>query len=213
MAKRPIVHDSRARIFNAATTEFAERGFEAPGVDRIAAKACVNKAMIYYHFGSKLGLYLEVTRDMLRAVAGHVRTIAAGPETPEQKLDAWVATIVDEASQRPWFPPIMLRELASGVSHFDPDTVALMGTVATGVRDIITLGQRENSFGDADPLLVHLSIMGPVLLFFVRERAIERRPKSRLAATPAPAAIASPRSREQFILHMQHAVRGMLRKV
>ena len=94
MPKRTLVRDSRARIFDAATVEFAERGFEAAGVDRIAAKARVNKAMIYYHFGSKLALYLEVTRDMLRAVAGHVHAIADGPATPEQKLDAWVATIV-----------------------------------------------------------------------------------------------------------------------
>jgi AcrR family transcriptional regulator len=212
MPKRTLVRDSRARIFDAATVEFAERGFEAAGVDRIAAKARVNKAMIYYHFGSKLALYLEVTRDMLRAVAGHVHAIADGPATPEQKLDAWVATIVNEASQRPWFPPIMLRELASGVSHFDPDTLSLMAEVVNGVRDIITHGQRDNSFGDADPLLVHLSIIGPVLLFFVRERAIELRPASALVATPGAQAIIAPRSREQFILHMQQAVRGMLRK-
>ena len=204
--------DSKARIFEAATAEFADRGFEAAGVDRIAAKAHVNKAMIYYHFGSKLDLYLEVLRDMLRAVAGHVRAIADGPGTPEEKLDAWIATIVKEASQRPWFPPIMLRELAAGIPHFDPDTVALMGAVITGVTDIIAQGRRDDSFSDADPLLTHLSIMGPILLFVTRERLIERRSKSVLAATPGAEVITAPRTQEQFIRHMQHAVRGLLRK-
>jgi TetR/AcrR family transcriptional regulator len=212
MAKQQAELDSRTRILDAAAQEFAELGFEAAGVDRIAATAGVNKAMIYYHFGSKLDLYLEVTREMLRAVAGRIGTIADGPGTPEEKLDAWVVALVNEASQRPWFPPIMLRELASGMPHLDPGTVALMGEVVSGVRTIITLGQRDKSFRQADPLLTHLTIIGPMLLFFARERALARRSQNALAATPGAEAITSPISRERFILHMQQAVRGMLRK-
>ena len=60
--KRPVLRDSRAQVFAAAAAEFAERGYEAAGVDRIARAARVNKAMIYYHFGSKLDLYREVLR-------------------------------------------------------------------------------------------------------------------------------------------------------
>jgi AcrR family transcriptional regulator len=211
MTKRPLDRDSKGQIFAAAAAEFADRGFEAAGVDRIAAKARVNKAMIYYHFGSKQELYLEVLRDMLRAVSARARAIADGAGTAEQKVDAWVTTIVDEASQRPWFPPIMLRELASGVPHFDAETVSLMAAVVGGVRDIIVQGQEDGSFGDADPLLTHLSIIGPVLLFITRDRALERRPKGAIAG-PAAQLVAAPRSREQFIQHMQHAVRGLLRK-
>jgi TetR/AcrR family transcriptional regulator len=212
MARRQPGRDSRTQIFAAAAAEFAERGFEAAGVDRIAAKARVNKAMIYYHFGSKLELYLEVLRDMLRAVGGRARGIADGPGTPEEKVDAWVATIVEEASRRPWFPPIMLRELASGITHFDAETIGLMGVVVDGVRDIIVQGQQDGSFGDADPLLTHLSIIGPVLLFITRDRAIAKRPKSAIATSPGAHLIAAPRTRDEFIQHMQHAVRGLLRK-
>ena len=212
MARRQPARDSRGRIFTAATTEFAARGFEAAGVDRIAARARVNKAMIYYHFGSKLALYHEVLRDMLRAVSGRARAIADGPGTPEQKVDAWVETIVAEASQRPWFPPIMLRELASGITHFDAETVTLMASVVACVRDIIQQGQQDGSFGEADPLLTHLSIIGPVLLYITRDRALEQRPRPAIATAPAAHLVAAPRTREQFIQHMQHAVRGMLRK-
>lgn len=113
-------------ILAAAALEFAERGFGGARVDRIARRARVNKAMLYYHFGSKRDLYLEVVRDMLRAVGARARAIADGAGTAEQKLDAWIATIVAEAAARPWFPPIMLRELASGAPHFDADTFQMM---------------------------------------------------------------------------------------
>ena len=67
MARRTM-RDSRAAIFRAAALEFAERGYEAAGTDRIATRARVNKAMLYYHFGSKGELYAEVVRDMVGAV-------------------------------------------------------------------------------------------------------------------------------------------------
>src|ERR671914_1735857 len=97
-AGRSSRRDSREAVFRAAAAEFAERGYEAAGVDRIAAKARVNKAMLYYHFGSKLALYVEVLRDMFRAVGVRARALADGPGTPDAKLDAWVAMIVEEAS-------------------------------------------------------------------------------------------------------------------
>ena len=35
--------------------------------------------MLYYHFGSKRALYLEVVRDMVGAVGARARAIADGP--------------------------------------------------------------------------------------------------------------------------------------
>jgi AcrR family transcriptional regulator len=121
--KRAARRDTQAAIFRAAADEFAERGYDAAGVDRIAARARVNKAMLYYHYGSKLGLYVGVLRDMFRAVGVRARGIADGPGPADQKLDSWIVTVVEEAAARPWFPPIMLREIASGGPHFDPETL------------------------------------------------------------------------------------------
>jgi TetR/AcrR family transcriptional regulator len=206
MARRRA-RDSRQQVFRAAAAEFAARGYEAAGVDRIAARARVNKAMIYYHFGSKLELYVEVVRDMFRAVGARARELADSLDSPDAKIDAWVLTIVEEASARPWFPRIMLRELASGIPHFDQETLGLMSLVVAAWQDIVASGQDAGAFRrDADPLLTHLTIMPAVLVFFIREQAlVSRRSKGASAVT-------APRSRQQFIHHMQHAVRGMLRK-
>ena len=138
--KKSAARDSRAALFRAAALEFSERGYDAAGTDRIAARARVNKAMLYYHFGSKHDLYLEVVRDMVRTVGGRARAIADGPGTAEQKLDVWVTTIVEEAAARPWFAPIMLRELAAGAPHFDAGTFQMMNDVFAAVRDIIAQG-------------------------------------------------------------------------
>lgn len=195
--------DSQTAIFRAAAHEFSERGFDAAGVDRIAAAAGVNKAMLYYHFGSKRALYVDVLRDMFRAVGQKVRAIADGPGTPDGKLDVWIATIIDEAGARPWFPPIMLRELASGAPRLDPETFAMMNNVFAGVRDIIEQGQRDGTFGEADPLLTHLTLMPPVLIFFARQRALA-------VARGTSEGLAEPRERDDFVRHMQRVARRIL---
>ena len=201
---KSVATDSQSAIFTAAALEFSDRGFDAASVDRIAARAGVNKAMLYYHYGSKRAVYVEVLRDMFRAVGARARAIANGPGTASEKLDVWIATIVEEAAARPWFPPIMLRELASGAPRLDPETFALMNTVFAAVRDVITQGQDEGAFRDADPLLVHMTIMPPILIFFARQRI--------LASNRDTDGLAAPRQLDDFVRHMQASVRGMLRK-
>jgi TetR/AcrR family transcriptional regulator len=195
--------DSQAAIFAAAAREFAERGYDAAGVDRIAARARVNKAMLYYHYDSKLGLYLEVLRDMFRAVGRRARAIADGPGTAAAKLDAWIAAVVEEAGARPWFPPIMLREIAAGGTHFDAATIGMMNAVYLAVRDVIVQGQQEGTFRHVDPLLTHLTIMPAILIFFARQRVMQRRHVAGLGAV---------RAVEDFVVHMQGSARRMLQK-
>ena len=204
--RRPRGAESQAAIFRAAAHEFARRGYDAAGVDRIAAKAQVNKAMLYYHYGSKQGLYVEVLRDMFRAVGTRTRAIADGPGAAEGKLGAWILTIVEEAAARPWFPPIMLRELASGAAHIDRDTFGMMNAVYAALRDVIVQGQREGMFREADPLLTYLTILPAILIFFARQRVVAQRKNVQGLAA------AAPRHIDEFIRHMQGSARAMLRR-
>ena len=85
-------------MFAAAATEFAARGFAGANVDRIAAAARLNKAMIYYHFHSKAALYREILRDMFGAVARRRRAPSPPPTlAPADKIRAFIATIATEA--------------------------------------------------------------------------------------------------------------------
>ena len=203
---RPRGAQSQAAIFRAAAHEFAQRGYDAAGVDRIAARAHVNKAMIYYYFRSKQGLYVEVLRDMFRTVGARTGAIAEGEGTAEEKLDAWILTMVEEAADRPWFPPIMLRELASGAAHIDHETFGMMNGVYAAVRDVIVQGQREGTFRDADPLLTYFTVMPAILIFFARQRVVARLKRAQGLAA------AAPRHIDEFIPHMQASARAMLRR-
>lgn len=199
-----VTAPSQQAIFQAAAAEFSEHGFDAARVDRIAAAAGINKAMLYYHFGSKRGIYLAVLRDVFGAVGSRARAIADGPGTPDEKLNRWIATIAEVAEARPWFPPIMLREMASGAPRLDPETFGLMNAAFGAVRDILLEGQRSGVFRQVDPLLAHLTILPPILIFFARQWILARR---RLTL-----GVFEPRQLPEFVRYMQESVARMLRK-
>lgn len=64
--------DTRRRILEAATAEFAERGIAGARVDRIAASAGCNKSLLYTYFGNKDRLFKtifdSVVAEMVTAI-------------------------------------------------------------------------------------------------------------------------------------------------
>jgi AcrR family transcriptional regulator len=172
--RRTPLRDTRADVFHAAADLFSARGFDGVGVDDIAHVARINKAMIYYHFEDKLALYREVVRDMLRSVGTMAADIASRSEPADARLSAFVGGMVTLADQRPWFPPLMLREIAEGAPRLDPDTLALMKTVFLAFHRILHEGEQSGLFRPINPVLAYMSIIGPLLVNAARERAAAR---------------------------------------
>ena len=59
---------TRERIFEAATSEFAEHGLAGARIDAIAKRAAANKQLIYAYFGSKEKLFAAVLARQLARI-------------------------------------------------------------------------------------------------------------------------------------------------
>ena len=158
--------DSRQRLLDAAAEEFATHGFAGASVDRIAAAARINKAMLYYHFGSKGRLYQEIVGDMFRAVSARVGAVAASDMPSEAKLDLFIETIASEAEARPHFPTIWFREVAEGGAHLDAGTLGDITGILKVLNGILQEGVRAKQFQPANTFVIHAGIVAPLLLFF-----------------------------------------------
>ena len=163
--------DTRHAIFEAAAHEFSESGFDGVSVDDIARRARLNKAMLYYHFRGKLALYREIVRDMLREGGARITAVADAPNPPDVKIRRFVEAFMALTEGRPWFPRLMLREMAEGAPHLDRGTLAGFRTVIGSFTRILTEGQSTGAFRPVHPVLAYLSIIGPLLLNIARERA------------------------------------------
>jgi AcrR family transcriptional regulator len=195
--------DSRQRILDAATAEFALRGFAAATVDRIAARARLNKAMIYYHFHSKQALYTTVLRSIFATMGDRLTAIASADAAPADKLDRFVAAFVTQGQAHAHVAPIMLREIAEGGRRLDEETYTVMARVVRAMIGIVDEGRAAGQFGPVDPILLYLTTVWPIVVY--------------LATTPIRPALARVAhfdvrrlDPERFIAHLQmlnrHAV-------
>src|ERR1017187_3138896 len=78
--------ETRARILDAALTEFSTNGLAGARMDRIATTAGVNKALLYYYYDSKENLYTAA----LEMIAGKIRdrsmAVFLSSATPGERL-------------------------------------------------------------------------------------------------------------------------------
>ena len=198
--------DSRTAVLRAAEREFAAHGFAGTGVDAIARRAGVNKAMIYYHFDSKLGLYREMLRDGFRALLAEARSILNEPRAPIDQLEAYVAALLRAGGRRPHLIPIMLREVAAGGRQLDPETLRLLTGMFQVVRQIVEEGRRRGGFRELDPLMTHLVIMGAAMLYMANEPIRARIDRLKLIDAP----VRVPFGPEPFVRHISALLRGGL---
>jgi AcrR family transcriptional regulator len=177
-----VAGNTRAAIIAAAAAEFAAHGFAGASVDAIAARSRFNKAMIYYHFESKQGLYVEILRDGFRSVGNRTAEIAESDLSPSAKIERFIDAFNDMAANRPYMPPMMMREMAEGAIRLDADTLRLMARIFLNLRRILEEGARLGVFRPADPVLTYFTLVTPVIFFrasapvrdaLVRQRVIE----------------------------------------
>ena len=166
MARRKsATTDTRGRILAAACDEFGAHGFAATSVDRIAKRARVNKAMIYYHFSNKRALYACILQGVFGSITQRLRAVTAGPAPPAQKLDHLIDALVRAVDQSTHFLPIFLREIADGGVHLGPEELAHIAGIFGTVRSVITEGVAVHAFQPAHPALSHFTIVAPLLMF------------------------------------------------
>src|SRR5438552_1379444 len=205
------------RVLAAAAAEFAERGFGGARVDRIARRARVNKAMLYYHFRSKRELYRTLLRWHFNMAAERFQAIAAGDGTPPEKLDRVAAGLAALVREHESFPAIMLREAAEGGAHLGRDTLLPLGRVsaqveATDVQVAPQVGGRlmelrvaEGDRVQANDVIAHLDV-ADTQLALARARADRDQADAQLRLLLAGARPEDVRQAEAQVANAQSAV-------
>jgi TetR/AcrR family transcriptional regulator len=190
------------RILAAAAHEFAARGYAGARVDRIARRARVNKAMLYYHFHSKQSLYRALLRDTFGRAAERLQEIAASAAPPADQLDSVIAAIAAFVRQHQFFAAIMLREIAESGAHLDADTVAALAALPRIVGGIIQRGVDERVFRPVHPLAAYFSMLAPMVVYLAGA-PIRRRMSAHLVSGP-------PLTDDVFVRHIQDTMRRAL---
>jgi len=107
--------ETRKKILQAAEECFAEKGFDATGIELISSKSGTNKALIYYHFKNKQGLlnalYIQALDEIKSIVAQRVHLL--GQDNKEQQKDT-IKAMLNMLKKRKALMKILLMESLKG---------------------------------------------------------------------------------------------------
>ena len=155
---------TKAKILTKARILFSKQGFDATTVDDIAQECEVNKALIYYYFKNKSGLYADVMSGLFDAIYAEVTEASQELSDIVEELEVFVKSYASYAYKNPYFPALLLRELSDSGAHLPEMMFASMRRVFLLLSDILQRGEQEKIFVSSIPMVVHFMIIGSINL-------------------------------------------------
>jgi len=165
LERKQMIPETKQRILNSATQVFSDHGFDGARMDRIAEVAGVNKAAIYYHIGGKQKLYEAVLHSVFSNTIDLIADRVRSEDSPTRKMQVYIRSLQQAVADNPRIPPIMLRELASGNSRIPELLARDFSRLFTLLSSILQEGQKNRQFIPTPPLVLHLMVIGPVVLY------------------------------------------------
>lgn len=171
-------------VLDVAATLFCARGFSATTVDDIAAAAGLNKAMLYYYFGSKAGilyrLYMETIDEMVALLDEDDPKVSA-----DEALAKIVRAIVTEVTRRPDYVNVFFQELQwldKWLPAEEYQTVRKRQAVLVAhLEKIIERGSAAGTFRPIDAALAASGVLGMVGWMYQWHRGSGRRTPEEMA--------------------------------
>lgn len=151
----------RRRILDAAREEFAASGFAGARVDAIAARAGINKRMLYAYVGNKEALWLATLERAYAAKQAEEQALALDRIPPEEGMRALVRFNVRYHADHPEFIALLNDENLRGGSAVQDSmrAPALYSPLLALIEDLLGRGREQGVFrAGVDPMQLYISI-------------------------------------------------------
>jgi TetR/AcrR family transcriptional regulator len=158
--------ETRASILEAAGRIFAEAGLAGARIDAIAAAADINKAMLYYYFKSKDGLYRAVLERNAEEFHRLGNEVLSGQGPAGTVLLRYVSNHFSFIGARPYYARLFQRLIMAGdrtverivKKHFVPLSRKLIALIERGVQ--------SGEFRNLDARHTAISLMALTVFYF-----------------------------------------------
>ncbi len=158
---------SRRAILKAATDEFVAHGFSGASVNEIAARAAINKRMLYHYFGNKEELFLAVLEAAYERIRTGERTLELDHLEPMQAIERLVRFSYDHFFEHPDFLILLNIENMYQAQHLKKSAKVqrMHSPLVAQIQDVLLRGQADNVLRkDVDPVELYITIAS--LCFF-----------------------------------------------
>ena len=168
---------TKAKIIHTSMMLFSSNGYDATTADEISKASGVNKAMIFYYYKNKAGLYSAVMSYALGAIHDEIITTDKCCISPLADLEAFIKTYATYCDKNPYLSSLILRELSDSGAHLPEMMFASLRKLFALLSEILREGEKQGLFHDIEPMIIHFMIVGTLNLFIttkpLREKSVE----------------------------------------
>jgi TetR/AcrR family transcriptional regulator len=160
---------TRKKLLIAARREFADSGLAGARVDEIAARAGVNKQLVYHYFGDKDALYLAVLEWVYEEIRAQERKLNLEGLPPQQAIKRLIEASFDHLAAHPDFIVLLNDENRGGARHVrgSRKLEAMHSPLVSMVSAILSEGVRAGVFRKGiNPVHLYISIAGLSYFYF-----------------------------------------------
>ncbi|MFB6826806.1 TetR/AcrR family transcriptional regulator [Streptomyces virginiae] len=160
---------TRQKLYEAAVTLIAEKGFSATTVDEIAERAGVAKGTVYYNFASKNELFEELLRHGVGLLTVSLRTAAEETEarggSRVEALDAMIRAGLVFIDRYPAFTQLYVAELWRTNRAWQSTLMVVRQEAVAVVEKVLREGvERGELSAEIDVPLTAAAMVGMVLV-------------------------------------------------
>ncbi len=155
---------SKALIITHAITLFSEKGYAFASMDALAKRSGLNKAMVFYYFKNKKGLYAAVMHKILIQIQSAVLEENKQHSAPREELEGFVRTYARFACKHPYLPSLLLRELSDNGAIVPEVLFTSMKQLFVLFSSILKKGEDRGCFVHTAPMILYFMVLGTLNL-------------------------------------------------
>jgi len=158
---RSAVPSPQLRILRAATHAFADRGLTGARVAGIAARAKVNKRMLYHYYGNKDALYLAVLENVYADLLAAESALKLDALDPIAGIERLVRFLWDYYVAHPEFMALVNNENLHRARHLKRSRSirAMHSPLVESLDALLARGRRQGVFrGGVDAIQLYITI-------------------------------------------------------
>jgi AcrR family transcriptional regulator len=171
------MNNTRGKILEAATAEFARHGLGGARVDRIAARARANKRMLYYYFGDKDGLFLAALEDRYAHIRAAERSLELEHLDPRVAVRRLVEFTWSYFLEHPEFLTLLNSENLHKGRHVRRSrrVPEMHSHLVQLLRGVLRRGEAQGLFRrGVDPVQLYISIAGEGYFYLSNRYTLSR---------------------------------------
>lgn len=168
-----VTNDTKTEttILKAAIELFGKYGKDSVSTGKIAKKAGVNKALIFYYFNSKDKLYAKAFKHLIEQFHEKVHSKIITIEPGLNTIELFIREHISYLKKNPLMIRFMVRELLAATDHeMSMELLEFMEIIKFIRNDLlkaISIARSKGEIRDVDPLQTIVNILSLDIFFFL----------------------------------------------